>query len=59
VKAGKVLTNKFTFPMKLLLNGGDLEKSEVYPAMILWHVIYVNHESLCLPDQWKKSLWLT
>jgi len=39
VKTGKVLTNEFTFPMKPLLNGGYLEKSRVYPAMILWHVI--------------------
>jgi len=39
MKAGEVLTNGFTLPMKPFLSGGDLEKSGVYPAMILWHAI--------------------
>jgi len=66
VKAGKVLTNGFTFPMKPLLNGGDLEKSRLpNNDSMACHLstLYMNHESLCLPNQCMEKVslvaWLT
>jgi len=62
MKAEKVLTNGFTFTMKPLLNGGDLEKSRLpsNDSMACYlPTLYTNHESLCLPNQWKKSPGLT
>jgi len=59
VKAGKVLTNGFTFLAKPLLNGGDLEKSGLPSddSMACYlPTFYVNHELLCLPNQWKNLL---
>jgi len=49
VKAEKVLTNEFTFPMKPLLSGGDLEKRGLPSddSMTCYlPMLYVNHESL-------------
>jgi len=59
VKAGKVLTNGFTFPMKPLSNGGDLEKNGLPSNDPMVPMLYLNHESLCLPNEWEKSPWLT
>jgi len=50
----------------IYINGGDLEKSRVYPMMILWHAIYLlNNLVRCNKHYnyyhfvWNKFPWLT
>jgi len=54
-----VLTNGFTFPMKPLLNGGDLEKSGLPSNDSMAYylpMLYMNHESLSVQSVEKVSL---